>query len=817
MRRGPAVFLLAFSLFNGGQAAAQIPDVRVVQAGFPAARMTSAVARDGQWTPIVTELRLAGSGVFQGSLRVVSEDLDGDLVEYFTQPVVVNAEAGPRRFWTYAVGFQRRTPPSTWTVDVLDEAGAVLARLPVPASEWLSNDDALIVDISPRPIIKLRSLEPRIPVAGESDEEKKPSQTTYRKYCVSFLEARNLPDRWLGLESVDTVVWDLPVPGELSENQLQALIEWVRRGGKLVVGIGANWAAIRDSALAEIMPMGGEAKTLAAAKLRLFQSRFVNAGPDGKGKVEFDAPISVGQLQAARESVVVFRDQVHPVGTAVDLVSVRCIGAGRVTATAASLRDLTSLAVTPEFYGYCLDVVPLTTRYAKLLEDKRNSTLTFGATELALFAEIATRISFQGQRTLFVLAVLAFVALYTLVATAGSWWWLQRRSLLSLSWTVFAGLAVVASVAGLLLVSVSGGLRQGVHSVHVVSQQAADRWAACRGWYGYGSALRQLVNLHVGPAEDAEAPGSGKSSGFVRAMAMPTPLIATFATPARYQSDPAEGGLAEVVVRATLKQFEGAWAGTSDGSVLGQLTADRSTGRLTDKCWIRNDLPYAIRGGYVLYLDPRSRGGTFGQLDTAGTARRHWRRPEDVPPAMNVLAAELSQMKPGEQGGFARALSHYQQIEVELAQWSAQPAQRRRETIRPDLATLRDLQQYWVRNWSRLPVRFDEDAYDARVGYTMLESTRNLFLSNSDPRDMDSVGQLISSESLPNIDASHELVRGQALLLLVCDEPGPPPLRRGERVLRSSRGWTLYRIRIPIQLVGEPPPAAVDEDIEVPG
>ena len=34
----------------------------------------------------------------------------------------------------------------------------------------------------------------------------------------------------------------------------QGLVDWVERGGHLIVAVGANWQAVRDSILAPILP-----------------------------------------------------------------------------------------------------------------------------------------------------------------------------------------------------------------------------------------------------------------------------------------------------------------------------------------------------------------------------------------------------------------------------------------------------------------------------------------------------------------------------------------------------------------------------------
>src|SRR5262249_24324953 len=66
-----------------------------------------------------------------------------------------------------------------------------------------------------------------------------------------------LPGRWYGFDAARVIVLDTDdreAVASLDAMRGQALIEWVRRGGHLVIGVGAHWQAIRDSALAPILP-----------------------------------------------------------------------------------------------------------------------------------------------------------------------------------------------------------------------------------------------------------------------------------------------------------------------------------------------------------------------------------------------------------------------------------------------------------------------------------------------------------------------------------------------------------------------------------
>jgi len=70
-----------------------------------------------------------------------------------------------------------------------------------------------------------------------------------------------LPDRWYGLNQFSCLVWTASgadgEPIDLTPSQAEALVEWVKRGGHLVVvmpGAGQTWLGARDTLLAEILP-----------------------------------------------------------------------------------------------------------------------------------------------------------------------------------------------------------------------------------------------------------------------------------------------------------------------------------------------------------------------------------------------------------------------------------------------------------------------------------------------------------------------------------------------------------------------------------
>ena len=64
--------------------------------------------------------------------------------------------------------------------------------------------------------------------------------------------AASVPGRWFGYDAAEAIVLDTndrDLMTKLNTSGGQALREWVRRGGHLVVSVGSDWLRIRDSFL----------------------------------------------------------------------------------------------------------------------------------------------------------------------------------------------------------------------------------------------------------------------------------------------------------------------------------------------------------------------------------------------------------------------------------------------------------------------------------------------------------------------------------------------------------------------------------------
>jgi hypothetical protein len=393
----------------------------------------------------------------------------------------------------------------------------------------------------------------------------------------------------------------------------------------------------------------------------------------------------------------------------------------------------------------------------------------------------------------------AFVVVYIALATVASWWWLRRHRLATLGWTTFAAIAVVASAVSLLTVSVTRGLSRGLATFSFVDLEAGSRAARGTCYFGYSSPLRTSVDLSLA--------GAGC---FLRPLSPGPAPTSWYATPQRYAATPANALLESTPLRATLKQFEGLWQGELNGAVRCELTIDRRSGELTAGSWLQNDLDVPIAGGYLLYTDPRLPGTPLRAAGQTAT----WSGWKDVPPALNIIALPVPALKPGEKvSGLGQ--EEYARLPAARQRW--QSLRERKFNAWPDLLTLYDLQQDWVGARTRAPAA----KWDQTVREALLASTRNFYLHVQESNDKfeQSNGRIITTDGLMDVDVCHwlmqgplkgaggrpDVIAGQGFLLLYSDVPGPAQLQREGKPVKPNRGACLYRVRVPLQLVGTPP------------
>jgi hypothetical protein len=236
----------------------------------------------GAWTPVWIQLK-GGSERFSGFMDVVASDDDG-VPTSFRQPVDLPARE-TRRFSGY-IRPGGRDPDVT--IRFYDERGRWLAEreqdrtMPTPPRSVMPAESVVVIAGQPQGIDQVPA------AAGFRQAGSTTANAGDAEIVLTRLEVDGdrIPGRWYGYDGALAVVLDTSDRATLdvlSGLRGQALVEWVRRGGHLVVGVGANWQAVRDGVLGPALPAvpAGQERVQSLEALDMFAGANKSITPPG--------------------------------------------------------------------------------------------------------------------------------------------------------------------------------------------------------------------------------------------------------------------------------------------------------------------------------------------------------------------------------------------------------------------------------------------------------------------------------------------------------------------------------------------------------
>ena len=231
---------------------AQSPEPTIVNAkiGF------QGVYKLGCWTPLKIEI-LGGTKPCSGRLVVSVPDTDGvptRVVSEASRPVGVD----PKQTTTVRLFVRIGQSSSPLKVRLISEDGKVLAKRtfhPGPESQ-----PGIVPGGTPATNRILLEFGPSLGL-GNLLQTDQPTDEQLTTRIASIEQADDLPTRWYGYESVDTVLLTTSTP-ELfrpllqSPGRIEALLEWVERGGRLILfcAEGAEELLAEKGALVALAP-----------------------------------------------------------------------------------------------------------------------------------------------------------------------------------------------------------------------------------------------------------------------------------------------------------------------------------------------------------------------------------------------------------------------------------------------------------------------------------------------------------------------------------------------------------------------------------
>jgi hypothetical protein len=234
-----------FLLVAGVAQGASPPEITQVKVGLPGGTAT-ARSRNGAWAPVYVTLKAGGEGNPQGAFRLAVESTDGEEMPYrYTVPVPALEAAKEHVVLAYA---RPGIDGSEFTVKLQAADGRTLQTAPKVRRdssnanrEILEPRDVLFLTLGARLPGLRRAVQP-----AAKENEADDAEHGIRGFAV-IENAALLPDRWFGYEAADVVL--LATGGEGFVRSLledgdsarrDALVEWVQRGGRLVVSVGRN-------------------------------------------------------------------------------------------------------------------------------------------------------------------------------------------------------------------------------------------------------------------------------------------------------------------------------------------------------------------------------------------------------------------------------------------------------------------------------------------------------------------------------------------------------------------------------------------------
>lgn len=742
--------------------------------------------RIGRWTPVFVELSNDDGDLFEGTIEVRQTDADGDEVLARQEVAVRNMRpfclyvpggVPPEDSFARGMGYEGPEPFSLRVFDrdgrlaqLHDDAGEPVQYLSPPRPVVPAPPDALLVlDMSAAPV-------------GQLSRVKELERV--QECIVLRCSPRDMPGHAAGLEMLDILVWDSPEPSSLDMQQVEAVIEWVHRGGRLVVGASRRWDSLVQSKLGPLLPgrLNGTATITDLDALGELMR-----GADRFEVEQSRAALSLTYCPLVRENLASDALAVRPRGARANeqiWIARRPCGRGEITLVTGELRDVLSLNP-----GLLAGDALLR---LKSVPEPQGQMITLGPTT-DVFSRVAAQTAFQTTSGLYFTFAFAFVVGYIVVVTGGVWGWLRRHRAIRHAWLASGLLAAAASGVSLAAVQIVRSWGQGVHEMTIVDGQIGNYDATALSYLGFRTGSHMLLDVCV-PGEWIKAADLPEMRASLRPHAPEAPSGPQhkFSVSQRYESVAQLGELRGVPFRATLKQFSATWRGSLDGRITASLRTTSSGDELAPSSWIENQLGIDL---WDCYLFTRS----------SRTGLVHVYAITSLPAGQRIdvgqIAREMQARQGGDTAGLRRLRDSVESLmsDEESDDWSP-------PVLRSMLAQcLRDL----AIDSTRAAEERRSDQPLLRGGAAPYVPAL-LLLTFFDDRELSGLlqqGQELARSHGRELEMSSRLEPGTALFVGFSDRPGPLRLCRRKpggpvdawKPMLPSRSAVMYRFRAAVQ------------------
>lgn len=570
----------------------------------------SPLVRSGNSTFVHVELRCLDSKPFDGELRVEQSDRDGDVaISVLEVPLAPDGEWRP-----FEVYFTPNTIGSGDRLRVkLYDAEGRLVKMRTDTGEQVTEilsdpyyniaaEDLLILDLTtPK----------KMPHIAWLDSQQGGTIGKVNNRVVRFLSPQELPRRWQGLEAVDAIAWDDADSSVLSQQQIDALINWVKSGGRLLITSGKNWQNLSSSPLASVLPVSITGVSQ-ENEVQEFSKDIVKDNNYG------------AWLDKHYDRNPITRCKMAPFSNRPDVIGIpakdtglkriayrRLLGRGSLTFVGASLHELlpppkNSVDIenleddnVKKFHRICDKVVARNfLALPKVHPDESN----FGGLTVDhnLFDYVRDTIGFQTVGAAFLIFAILFAVVYSGIAAWGTYWYLKRRAWEHLCWSAFALASIAGIVIGTGMVWVLRGVTTKLWQTTVIDAKAGDDDAYAHCMLGVKTPDHTRLDLRLPLGSESDE--NRRSLGFLRVMPQSTSIgydETKYVASDNYRST-RDGSLLEgVPVRATLKEFQGFWHGALPGTLDAKLVVNDEN-RFGKGSYIRNRLGITLRKCFIL-------------------------------------------------------------------------------------------------------------------------------------------------------------------------------------------------------------------------
>ncbi len=501
----------------------------------------SGKARLGAWTPLRVSLENQAAEPRQVVCRWLLKDADGDRV--LAQRRVTLDALSSQDAWMYGPLPMKWRQNEPWVLQVLNE----------DATEELARIDA------PPPTL-IMPAQRMIGIAGTYSlglEAYTTPNTSHEPITlVTGLSLTTLPDRWYGLSAIDTLIWTRnggePDDPLVSSATQQALREWVRRGGHLIVMLPAYGQTWTGSNMADLLPVKED-------QIRRIEGRPPSRLGAVRSEEVLNVEMNVFDIDPGDGVGVIWRHNNEPI------IVAKRFGFGRVTLFGLDISDRRFAQmglpngpnrIWNDVFMWQAPVFEPARIKAEIDDGKMSRADQRSRIPLGRF--IPGRISMRGTAAPALLAAILLFGLYWFAAGPLSVIVLKKRDATRHSWVWFTAVVLVFSAISWAGAWMMAPKRAAVSHFTILSARADSPTVHAHSWLSlyipkFANQMVELDPDHPSARHTLASPGlvTGlDDSGFL--------------DPQTYEIDTAAPRKADIPFRSTAKQLEADYLGRID-------------------------------------------------------------------------------------------------------------------------------------------------------------------------------------------------------------------------------------------------------------